>query len=117
MLRAFFHRVKYSIYRLFYAIFGLEALTAKKAFAIENPINSGTFEAVVAKIAELIARIGMVLVVVFIIYSGFLFVSARGSDEQLKKAKSTFMWTIIGAAIIIGAYAIAQAVINFAQQL
>ena len=117
MLRAFFHRAKYSIYRLFYAIFGLEALTAKKAFAIENPINSGTFEAVVAKIAELIARIGMVLVVVFIIYSGFLFVSARGDEKKLESAKSMFFWTIIGAAIIIGAYAIAQAVINFAKQL
>ncbi len=117
MLKTFFHRSGHSIYRLFYAIFSLELLTVKKAFAITNPIDSGTFEAVVGKIAELVAKIGTVLVVVFIIYSGFLFVSARGSDEQLKKAKSTFMWTIIGAAIIIGAYAIAQAVTNFAKQL
>ena len=102
---------------LFYAILSLESFIFKKALAIENPIISGSFEAVVGLIASLIARIGMVLVVIFIIYSGFLFVSARGSDEQLKKAKQTFMWTIIGAAIIIGAYAIAEAVINFAKKL
>jgi len=55
--------------------------------------------------------------VVMIIWSGFLFVTARGSDEQLKKAKSTFQWTIIGAVVLLGSSAIAKAIVNFVKGL
>ena len=109
-----FHRAKYYIIALIYGI--LDAGIAK-AFEITNPINSGTFADVVGKIAALVAKIGSVLVVLFLIYAGLLFVTARGSDDQLKRAKGTLWWTLVGAAIVIGAYAIAQAVTNFAQQL
>ncbi|OGF82411.1 hypothetical protein A3B18_03640 [Candidatus Giovannonibacteria bacterium RIFCSPLOWO2_01_FULL_46_13] len=70
-----------------------------------------------ARIAQIVAQIALPLVVVFIIYSGFLFVSARGNEEQLEKAKSTFFWAVIGAILVVGAYAIATAIENFAKQL
>lgn len=82
-----------------------------------NPIQSQTFAELMAKIAETAAKIGLPLVVVFMIYSGFLFVSARGNEEQLTKAKGTFFWTIIGALLVVGAFAIASAIENFARQL
>jgi hypothetical protein len=44
-----------------------------------------------------------VVAVCFIIYSGFLFVTARGKPEQITKAKTNFFWTIIGVAILLGA--------------
>ena len=36
---------------------------------------------------------------------------------QLKKAKGTFYWTVVGTAILVGAYAIASAIVNFAEKL
>lgn len=84
---------------------------------ITNPIQSQNFSELMAKIAETAAKIGLPLVIVFIIYSGFLFVSARGDEEQLTKAKNTFFWAVIGALLVVGAFAIAAAIENFARQL
>src|SRR3989344_5586312 len=46
---------------------------------ITNPIQSNTFGELMAKIADAAAKIGLPLVAVFMIYAGFLFVSARGN--------------------------------------
>lgn len=90
---------------------------AEEGFRIYNPIQAGTFEEVVLKIAQLLVKIGIPLASIFIVWAGFLFVTARGDPKQLETAKTTFYWTIIGAALVVGAYAIATAIVNFAKQL
>ena len=82
-----------------------------------NPIQSSTFADLMSKIADAAAKIGLPLVAVFLIYSGFLFVSARGNEEQLQKAKTTFFWTVIGALLVIGAFAISLAIKDFTTKL
>lgn len=47
-----------------------------------------------------------------IIYSGYLYMTAAGEQEKLKKAKETFVKAAIGLLIIISAYAITSFVIN-----
>lgn len=90
---------------------------AVKAEEIPNPIEAGTFAKLIEDITQIILDVGLPLAAIMIIYSGFLFVTAGGSDEKLKKAKQNFYWAIIGAAVIIGARVIASAVVNFAQSL
>ncbi len=86
-------------------------------FTLTNPIQSSTFAGVMQKVAEVAAKIGLPLVVVFMIYAGFLFVSARGNEEKLTSAKNTFFWAVVGALLVVGAYAIATAIQQFAKQL
>src|SRR3989344_1125344 len=81
-----------------------------------NTITSNTFAEVMAKIAEMVAKVGLPIVIM-LIWSGFLFVSAGGSEEKLKSAKSTFFWAVIGGLVVVGAYAISVAIENFAKQL
>jgi hypothetical protein len=87
-----------------------------RAFALQdetsltNPLNAKTFSDLVASIAKLAAEIGIPIAAIFIIYSGLLFVTARGSEDQLKKAKTNFMWAMIGTAILLGAWVIADAI-------
>ena len=52
-----------------------------------------------------------------IIWSGFLFVTARGSDEKLSTAKKAFAYAVIGAAIVLGAFVIEQALQGTVDQL
>ena len=85
--------------------------------ALQNPVKYKTIEKFVDAISDIVVKIGGVLAIIFIIWSGFLFVSSRGNEEQLKKAKSVFMWTIIGTAVLLGASVIAKAVVNFVQGL
>lgn len=77
---------------------------------LTSPLKADSFSALVEAIAKLASQIGIPIAAIFIIYSGLLFVTARGSEEQLKKAKTTFMWTMIGTAILLGAWVIASAI-------
>lgn len=86
-------------------------------FSRANPIRANNIYQLVAAILDFVVKVGAVVVVFFIIYSGFLFVVAQGNDEKISKAKSTFMWTIIGALILLGASVLSQVVCNTANQL
>lgn len=108
-----YHRLS----RTFLAIQTLLLLGAMPAYAFENPIKFNTFSQVVLAIADILIKIGVPLAAIFLIYGGFLFVSARGNEQQLKTAKDIFWYTIIGTALIVGAYAIASAVVNFAENI
>jgi len=61
-------------------------------------------------LTNIVLPIGAVVVVFFIIYSGYLFVTAGGSEEKLKTAKQTFLWVVVGAAVLLGSWAIAVAI-------
>lgn len=77
------------------------------AVEITNPLGDvNTIWGLVDIVINLVQTVMIPLVVLFLIYSGFLFVTARGSEIKLTKAKTVFMYTIIGTAIIIGAEAI-----------
>ncbi len=52
------------------------------------------------------AEAGLALAVILIIWSGFLFVTALGNDEKIKKAKKTFLWTLVGTAVFFGSFRI-----------
>lgn len=114
----FIHRIKKI--RLSQIIFGviINAVLVPRAFALQgeigstltNPLNSSSFAELIESIAKLAAKIGIPIAALFIIYSGLLFVTARGNEKQLETAKASFTWAIIGTAILLGAWVIASAI-------
>lgn len=75
---------------------------------VKNPIPAITsIPEFIKTILEFVIKIGIPIVALAIIYSGFLFVSARGKPSELETAKRSIMYTLIGAAILLGAWAIA----------
>ena len=79
-----------------------------------NPLGSNisTIPGFIQAILTGAIEIGIPVVSLAIIYSGFLFVFARGNSEKLNKAKDTLLYTLIGAAILLGSWAIAQLIQN-----
>ena len=75
---------------------------------INNPISVSNVNDFIRVILVGVVKIGIPIVALAIIYSGFLFVTARGNPESLKTAKRAFLYTVIGAAILLGSWAIAQ---------
>lgn len=53
-----------------------------------------------------------VIFMVLLVYGGILWMTARGNDQQLKKAQETIVQSIIGLIVIVSAYAISVLVIN-----
>lgn len=50
--------------------------------------------------------------VISLIYSGYMYMTARDNESQLKKAKTILIWTIAGVALALLATIIVGAVIN-----
>lgn len=70
---------------------------------LPNPLGVCTFAEFLAKLMTALEPIIGILAVFFIILAGFQFLTAQGNEEKIKKAKQTFLWTIIGTAIALGA--------------
>ena len=77
-----------------------------------NPIKTNTINDFIKTLLEGVVKIGIPVVALAIIYCGFLFVSARGNSEKLTEAKKALMYTLIGAAILLGSWAIAGLIAN-----
>jgi len=76
---------------------------------ITNPLgNINNINDLIKTLLEGLIRIGMPIIALAIIYSGFLFVFARGNSEKLTKAKDALLYPLIGAAILLGSWGIAQ---------
>lgn len=54
-----------------------------------------------------------IIFVAFTIYGGFLYMNARGNEEQTKKATSIITQALIGLVIILAAYAITYFIFKF----
>lgn len=79
---------------------------------INNPLgdNITSIPAFIEALLNIVLTVGVPIVVLAIIYCGFLFVKAQGNSEELGKAKQAFIYTLIGAALLLGAFVIANAI-------
>ncbi len=72
---------------------------------IDNPLKDKANS--IPELLKLIIDAGimilMPLVVLAIIYSGFMFLIAQGNEDKLKTAKTNFIWVIVGVAVLLGA--------------
>lgn len=78
-----------------------------------NPIVYGgvtTIPDLLLALVDLVFLVAMPILVIFIIYAGFLFVTAGDNETQIKKARFVFLWTCVGGLVLLGAKAIAAAV-------
>lgn len=50
---------------------------------------------------DLIFIIATPIIVIFIIYAGFLFVTAQGNETKIVKARTVITWTLIGAGVLL----------------
>jgi hypothetical protein len=73
-----------------------------------NP--SVTIPQFVSDVLAFVVRIGTVVVILMLVYIGFLFVTARGEPGKISEAREAFMWTIVGALILLGAQVIASGI-------
>jgi len=87
---------------------------------IPNPLRSGTntlYDFISLIINDVILPVGGVIAVIYIIYAGFLLVTARGDEAKLTQGKRAFMYAAIGTLVLLGAWAISQAIEGTINQL
>lgn len=112
-------KIFYTIYSLIivstplfvYAAQGTEPVSI--SVTISNPLKNGydSIGAVIKAVLEnVIMPIAAVFIIFAIIYSGFKYVTAQGKPEEINKANKGLMYVLIGAAILLGAVGISDAI-------
>lgn len=103
---------------LAFSVVGLSALVARAAdepaaadVGLINPLNKiGSFPQLLTAILGAVVTIGSIVLVLALVYTGFLFVAAQGSEEKIRSAKGALMWTVIGGLILLGAQTIGMVI-------
>lgn len=91
---------------------GSDTITTKSL--LQNPFKTlDSFPKIIkAVVNNIVLPIAVPFIAVMLIYSGFLFVIARkeGNVYNIQKAKSTLIYTLIGAVLTLGSFVIANAI-------
>jgi hypothetical protein len=78
---------------------------------LDDPLGEGvSLEGLLLKLFDIILYVGVPVVAFFLIWSGFMFITAQGSPEKLETARSRLLYTVIGAILLLGAWTISQAI-------
>jgi len=75
-------------------------------------VSPSTFPTMIAQIIQTALLFLGIIFLVLIIYAGFMWMTAAGNEDKISTAKKTMTAAIIGAAIILSAYAITYFVLN-----
>lgn len=95
---------------LFFNLLLLFPMLASAKEAFKNPLGYETIEELLTNILGAVVTIAFPFIVLFLVYAGFLFVSAQGNEEKLGTAKKVFLWTVVGGLLVLGAEALSIAI-------
>jgi heme/copper-type cytochrome/quinol oxidase subunit 2 len=84
---------------------------------LQNPLKVSSLPDLIDLILKAIVQIGFYVLILMIVYSGFLFIAARGREEEIRNARSALTWTVIGGLILLGAEAISAVIQSTATSL
>lgn len=82
-----------------------------------NPLKAQSIQQLVSDILDIVVALGVPLVIFFIIYTGFLFATARGSVDVLDRAKKSLLYTLIGGLILLGAQGLSKVICTTVDQV
>jgi hypothetical protein len=82
-----------------------------------NPLRFCNIKDFLAAVLDAIITIAFPIIVLAIIYTGFLFVTARGDSGKLETAKKALVFTVLGAMLILGAFVFSNTIKSTIEQL
>lgn len=90
---------------------GTQGTANSGAGGLQNPLNNiNSIDDLLGAVLGAVVRIGSIILVLALVYIGFLFVVAQGNEEKLKSARTALLWTVIGGLILLGATAIKEVI-------
>ena len=84
---------------------------------LRSPVQDQTISAFVARFLRAIVLIAMPVIALFIVYAGFKYVVARGNPGKIEEAHQNFLYVVIGAMLILGAWILATMIAGTVNQL
>lgn len=88
----------------------LGTVTITNAAPFTNPLGNIDLYGFLLNILNSVVFILFPVIVLMIVYVGFLFVAAQGNQQKLQEAKKAIVWTVIGSLVVLGSKALALAI-------
>ena len=82
-----------------------------------NPIKFPNLTSFLLAIVNVAIQYGAILIVFFVVFAGFKFVTAQGNSEKISEARKMLTWVVVGAFVLLGVYVIRAAVCGTIKQL
>lgn len=81
-------------------------LNNSSAGSLDNPLKYDSITEVLLTILDVLVIFMIPIIILFIIYAGFLYVTARGNQSTIETAHRTLLYAVIGGLLILGARAL-----------
>ena len=78
----------------------------------KDDVTGDTFAIAIARIIRVVLGFLAIIFLALIVYAGFMWMTSRGNEQAISKAKGTMVAAVVGVAIIITAYAITSFVLT-----
>ena len=82
-----------------------------------NPIKFPNFISFSLQVVKVAIQYGALLIVFFIVFAGFKFVTAQGNSEKVSEARQMLTWIVVGAFVLLGVFVIRAAICGTIVQL
>ena len=80
---------------------------------LSNPLTTDSITGILDKVVDFLLTLAAPIAVVMTIYAGYLFLTAGDKQEQVKTARQTLLYVVIGVAVLILSKGIVSLVNSF----
>jgi hypothetical protein len=87
------------------------------AAGIQNPLSVTSIAQFISTALKVMVTIALPIVGLFMLLAGFQFLTAQGNSGKLDEAKKNFLYVVIGAALMLGAWVLATLIGNTVTQI
>lgn len=85
--------------------------------SIVNPLGFDSITEVLLAILDVLVIFMIPIIILFIIYAGFLYVTARGNQSTIETAHRTLAYAVVGGLLVLGARALLAVIEGTVNQL
>ncbi|MCB9812050.1 hypothetical protein H6778_00105 [Candidatus Nomurabacteria bacterium] len=78
--------------------------------SVTNHTPFSSIEGLLVAILRIFITIATPIIIMFIIYAGFLYVTARGNAQQTQQATRALTYAVIGGVLVLGAVALSEVI-------
>lgn len=83
-----------------------------QATVLTNPLGTTSISRIIGRVISAVLGITGAVALLMFVWGGFQWLIAAGSPDRIKKGKDTLMWSAIGLAVIVGAYALVNTIVT-----
>ncbi len=77
-----------------------------------NPLKYNSILDLAGALIAVAIKVLLPVAVLFLVYAGFLYATAGGSEDKIKTAKNIFLYTVLGIALLLGARILGDIIFN-----